>query len=73
MEEWKTYKIGSLCSISSSKRIFAKEQNNITNSLDKIRQKIYSSQRENHYLTALRDALLSKLMSGELKIDKVEM
>lgn len=25
MEEWKTYKIGSLCSISSSKRIFAKE------------------------------------------------
>ena len=25
MEEWKTYKIGNLCSISSSKRIFAKE------------------------------------------------
>ena len=25
MEEWKKYKIGDLCSISSSKRIFAKE------------------------------------------------
>lgn len=54
-------------------KAIAREQNNITNSLDKIRQKIYSSQRENHYLTALRDALLPKLMSGELKIDKVEM
>lgn len=32
-----------------------------------------ASQQENHYLTALRDTLLPKLMSGELKIDKVEI
>lgn len=68
-----TFPQGSYTDLATIRVPFAREQNNITNSLDKIRQKIYSSQRENHYLTALRDALLPKLMSGELKIDKVEM
>ena len=66
-----TFPQGSYTDLATIRVPFAREQNNITNSLDKIRQKIYSSQRENHYLTALRDALLPKLMSGELKIDKI--
>lgn len=51
---------------------YAKEQGYITHLLNDIRQKIYSLQQENCRLVSLRNTLLPKLMSGELKISEIE-
>ena len=58
MEEWKEYKLGEVCTISSSKRIFANEYQN-------------TGEQESRRLAELRDTLLPKLMSGELKVNEI--
>ena len=41
--------------------------------VDPIYQKIWSNQSENEHLAAMRDALLPKLMSGELDVSDIEL
>ena len=70
-----TFPQGNYADIASIKIPYApvKAQNEVSSTLTKIRQTIANNQLENRQLSELRDALLPKLMSGELDVSEVEV
>ena len=70
-----TFPQGNYADIASIKIPYApvKAQNEVSSTLTKIRQTIANNQLENRQLSELRDALLPKLMSGEIDVSEVEV
>ena len=70
-----TFPQGNYADMASIKIPYApvKAQNEVSSTLTKIRQTIANNQLENRQLSELRDALLPKLMSGELDISEVQV
>ena len=70
-----TFPQGNYADMASIKIPYApvKAQNEVSSTLTKIRQTIANNQLENRQLFELRDALLPKLMSGEIDVSEVEV
>ena len=70
-----TFPQGNYADIASIKIPYApvKAQNEVSSTLTKIRQTIANNHLENRQLSELRDALLPKLMSGEIDVSEVEV
>lgn len=68
-----TFPQGNYEDLSSYKIKYRVEQEEITKLLDSILEKIYLNQQEVQSLESLRDALLPKLMNGEINIEKINM
>ena len=70
-----TFPQGNYADIASIKIPYApvKAQNEVSSTLTKVRQTIANNHLENRQLSELRDALLPKLMSGEIDVSEVEV
>ena len=68
-----TFPQGNYEEISAIKVKFGADMNNITQSLEHIYSMIYNNDQESRRLAELRDALLPKLMSGEINVEDVKL
>ena len=68
-----TFPQGNYGDLSSFKIKYNKNQENITNVLNIVLNRIYSNQLKTKNLEKIRDALLPKLMNGEIDLDKIEI
>ena len=68
-----TFPQGNYGDLSSLKIKYNKNQENITNVLNIVLNRIYSNQIKTKNLEKIRDTLLPKLMNGEIDIDKIEI
>ena len=68
-----TFPQGNYGDLSSFKIKYNKNQENITNVLNIVLNRIYSNQIKTKNLEKIRDALLPKLMNGEIDLDKIEI
>ena len=68
-----TFPQGNYGDLSSFKIKYNKNQENITNVLNIVLNRIYSNQIKTKNLEKIRDTLLPKLMNGEIDIDKIEI
>ena len=66
-----TFPQGNYEDLSSIKVPFCADNNRISQSLDRLYSIIYNNELESRRLAELRDTLLPKLMSGELKVENV--
>lgn len=66
-----TFPQGNYAELSSIKVPFGAEINSISSSLENLYSKIFCNERESQTLSQLRDTLLPKLMSGELKVNEI--
>ena len=67
-----TFPQGNYEELSSIKVPFGAEMGNITKELESIYALVFSNEEESRRLAELRDSLLPRLMSGELKVNDVE-
>ena len=68
-----TFPQGNYGDLSSFKIKYNKNQENITNVLNIVLNRIYSNQLKTKNLEKIRDVLLPKLMNGEIDLDKIEI
>lgn len=68
-----TFPQGNYEEISAIKVKFGADMNNITQSLEHIYSMIYNNDQESRRLAELRDALLPKLMSGEIDVNDIKI
>ena len=68
-----TFPQGNYGDLSSFKIKYNKNQENITNVLNIVLNRIYSNQIKTKNLEKIRDALLPKLMNDEIDLDKIEI
>ena len=68
-----TFPQGNYDDLSAIKVPFGADVKEITNNLENIYSLIYKNEQESRRLAELRDTLLPKLMSGELKVNEVEI
>ena len=67
-----TFPQGNYEDLSSIRVPYSANQEEIAKSLEAIYEQLWNNLKENERLEALRDSLLPKLMSGELKINKID-
>ena len=66
-----TFPQGNYEDLSSIKVPFGADMNKISSVLENLYTRIYNNAQESRRLAELRDTLLPKLMSGELKVENV--